>query len=197
MRLISQTCPHCGAQLNIDLDRRQAFCQYCGTRLLIDEENTININTRFIDEARLKEAEVRLKELEYEREKDSAYTREVKSWRTLVLVYIAALAIGFLIAQGRGFAYILIFGGLAVFFMKPKGRYQVRQENYSSSKSRGVAFILCFFLGGFGAHYFYVGRPWMGIFYLFTFGFGGLGWLIDIIRIPLGIFRDDCGRLLR
>ena len=44
MKLISMICPHCGAQLSIDLDRRQAFCQYCGNTLLIDDENTVNID---------------------------------------------------------------------------------------------------------------------------------------------------------
>ena len=70
MKLISMICPHCGAQLSIDMDRRQAFCQYCGTKLLLDDENSININNRIVDEARLKEAEVRLKELEYQHERE-------------------------------------------------------------------------------------------------------------------------------
>ena len=30
--------------LSFDLDRRQAFCQYCGSTLLIDDENTVNID---------------------------------------------------------------------------------------------------------------------------------------------------------
>ena len=63
MKLISMRCPHCGAELSIDMERRQAFCQYCGNMLLLDDENTININKRIVDEARLKEAEIRLKEL--------------------------------------------------------------------------------------------------------------------------------------
>jgi hypothetical protein len=30
--------------ISFDLDRRQAFCQYCGNTLLIDDENTVNID---------------------------------------------------------------------------------------------------------------------------------------------------------
>jgi DNA-directed RNA polymerase subunit RPC12/RpoP len=52
MKLISMICPHCGAQLSIDMERRQAFCQYCGTKLLLDDENSININNRIVDEAK-------------------------------------------------------------------------------------------------------------------------------------------------
>ena len=32
------TCPHCGSALKVDADRKKAFCQYCGTELLIDDE---------------------------------------------------------------------------------------------------------------------------------------------------------------
>ncbi len=199
MKLISQRCPHCGAELSIDPGRQQAFCQYCGTKLLIEDENThtININYRNVDEARLKEAEVRLKELEYAREQNNAHVKEVKSWRLLILVYIAALAVSYFLLRRVGFAYIFFFGALAVLLLKPKNRYENQHIYYASGKSKVVAFILCFFFGVFGAHYFYVGRLGMGILYLFTFGIGGLGWLIDIIRILIGTFRDKSGRLLR
>ncbi len=50
-------------------------------------------------------------------------------------------------------------------------------------KNKWVAFLLCFFLGGFGAHKFYEGKIIMGIVYLFTFGLFGIGALIDLIII--------------
>ena len=126
----------------------------------------------------------------------SAFAKEEKTYRFLILIYIAALALGYLVAGAGGFAYVLIFGGLAVCFLKPKSRYVAQQDAYIPGKSRGVALLLCFFFGIFGAHYFYVGRPGMGVLYLFTFGFGGIGWLVDIIRILIGAFRDGSGRLL-
>ncbi|MBQ2963783.1 MAG: TM2 domain-containing protein [Clostridia bacterium] len=52
-------------------------------------------------------------------------------------------------------------------------------------RDKWVAFLLCFFLGGFGAHKFYEGKTGMGILYIFTFGLFGIGWLIDFIRILL------------
>ena len=69
MKLINLKCSNCGAALEIDPERTQAFCSYCGAKLFIDDEN-INITNRIVDEARIKEAEVRLKELEYQHERE-------------------------------------------------------------------------------------------------------------------------------
>ena len=33
-------------------------------------------------------------------------------------------------------------------------------------KSKGIALLLCFFLGGFGVHQFYIGNTTQGVFYL-------------------------------
>lgn len=60
-----------------------------------------------------------------------------------------------------------------------------------SRKSKTTALLLCIFLGGLGAHRFYVGKGGTGILYLFTVGFFGVGWIIDIIRIATGSYRDE------
>lgn len=46
-----------------------------------------------------------------------------------------------------------------------------------------VAFLLCLFLGYFGAHKFYEGKTGMGILYIFTAGLCGIGWIVDIFLI--------------
>ena len=58
-----------------------------------------------------------------------------------------------------------------------------------------VHVILC--LGTLGVHYFYVGKIGMGLLYLLTGGLFGIGWIVDIIRIIAGIFRDKDGFYLR
>lgn len=68
----------------------------------------------------------------------------------------------------------------------------------TSPKSRFIAFMLCFFLVGlFGAHRFYVGRPFTGTLYIFTVGLLTFGWLFDLILIALGMFADGKGRPVR
>ncbi|MBP6874580.1 MAG: TM2 domain-containing protein [Candidatus Eisenbacteria bacterium] len=58
------------------------------------------------------------------------------------------------------------------------------------------AFLLCFFLGVFGAHRFYVGKIGTGLLQLFTLGALGVWTLIDFIMIIVGSFRDQEGRPL-
>lgn len=55
-------------------------------------------------------------------------------------------------------------------------------------KSKWTAFILCLFLGFFGAHKFYEGNTKMGIVYLLTAGLFGIGWVFDTVAI---LFKSD------
>ncbi len=63
-----------------------------------------------------------------------------------------------------------------------------------SDKSRLVAILLAFFIGGLGAHRFYVGKIGTGILWLFTLGWLGIGVIVDIILIAAGSFKDSDGR---
>jgi hypothetical protein len=54
-----------------------------------------------------------------------------------------------------------------------------------SEKSLLLTYALWLFGGFFGLHKFYLGRPLMGLVYIFTFGGGfGLGWLSDFFTLP-------------
>ena len=66
-----------------------------------------------------------------------------------------------------------------------------------SRKSKMTALLLCIFFGYLGAHKFYVGKTGMGLLYLFTLGLFGIGWLVDIILIAIGSFRDEFDLPLR
>ena len=63
--------------------------------------------------------------------------------------------------------------------------------NGVSRKSKVAALLLCIFLGYWGIHRFYVGKIGTGILYLFTCGLFGIGWIVDIILIATGSFRDS------
>lgn len=74
--------------------------------------------------------------------------------------------------------------------------YVVAQQKYSQ-KDRTVALILCIILGLLGGHCFYTGKVGMGILYLFTGGLFCVGWIVDIIRIANGSYRDSKGLPIR
>ena len=116
IRFIAVKCPQCEADLSIEEGRPFAFCTYCGTKVIIKDENEHIY--RNIDEARIKESEteriVRLRELELE-EKEKTHERKTK-----MIAYGIALAfvlIGSLICivSINGIWGILIGGYIALF----------------------------------------------------------------------------------
>lgn len=70
------------------------------------------------------------------------------------------------------------------------------QDNYPY-KSKIAALLLCIFLGEIGIHRFYVGKVGTGFLYLFTGGLCGIGWIVDIITIATGSFKDSSGMPLK
>lgn len=88
IQLISVKCPDCGADLSIESGREFAFCSYCGTKVMVANDNEQIIRT--IDEAQIKQAEtdrmIRMRQMEME-EKDAI------SRKRLILLWAAATAI--------------------------------------------------------------------------------------------------------
>lgn len=101
MRILSLKCPECNANLSIEGERKQCFCQYCGTKIIIDDGATIH-TYRTVDEARIREAEmrenIRLRELMLEEKKmeakEKAKKQKIKLSIALSIIGLLCTAIG-------------------------------------------------------------------------------------------------------
>lgn len=74
-------CPRCGADLDIETDREMIFCQYCGAKIILTDENTYTINKNItinktihtVDDAKITRAEterlVQMHQMELEHQK--------------------------------------------------------------------------------------------------------------------------------
>lgn len=72
-----------------------------------------------------------------------------------------------------------------------------KEQRPTSPKSKGIALVLCIFLGMLGVHRYYVGKLGTGVLWTFTAGMFGIGWIVDIFTILSGGFYDADGRVLR
>jgi serine/threonine protein kinase len=82
---------------------------------------------------------------------------------------------------------------------RPEQPYNAAQKPHTpevSPYSWTSVWMRCYFFGFFGAHCFYVGRINDGFKRLFTFGGFGWWWIIDLLAIANGEFKDSAGRVI-
>lgn len=72
----------------------------------------------------------------------------------------------------------------------------IRLSSSKEGKDWIAALILSIFVGQFGVDRFYTGYVGLGILKLLTLGGCGIWWLIDVILIAMGKFRDSDGNEL-
>jgi len=53
------------------------------------------------------------------------------------------------------------------------------------------AYLFMGFLGGFGAHKFYLRKPYMGVLYMCTGGLLGLGFIYDFFTLPFQVAKSN------
>lgn len=65
-----------------------------------------------------------------------------------------------------------------------------------SNKKWLSTLVLCFILGTWGAHRFYVGKPITAILMILTGGGLGIWNIVDFILIAIGKFKDGEGNII-
>lgn len=109
-------CPRCGADLSVENDREILYCEYCGAKIVLTDENTFTINKtiRNIDDAEIARAEteriVQMHKIEMEKEQEKKKRKQLK-----LKIVIACLldVIGIVMILSRQF----LFTGLSVIFI--------------------------------------------------------------------------------
>lgn len=62
--------------------------------------------------------------------------------------------------------------------------------------NQGTVYLFWLLLGLVGGHQFYMGKTGRGLFYLFTVGGLGVGWLLDLFTIPAQVRAMNAQRML-
>lgn len=186
------TCPVCGAPLQVGGDRNYYVCSACDTPLILNKENLL---------FRADQAE----EFGYRFEKgrQRAQSEQEREWKAPER---RSGVDGVFRAEDSGEFNMTRSGGEWVPGPEPGHRSSYRgsrnyqespyiQQSYQpvSEKDWKVALLLCIFIGAYGGHHYYMGNIGKGLLYTFTVGLFGIGWIIDIILIATGNFKDRYG----
>lgn len=169
----SAKCSCCGANITVDETKDAGICEYCNTPYATEKitknYNNLNINNSTIN-------------MNYN---NSEKTKFCKYCGQKILDHaIICVHCGSQVEELRRPAPQVQNNYVPQ--QQPSRQYYNVQNNYYNGKEpldKWVTFILCFFLGCFGAHKFYEGKTAEGILYLCTMGLCGIGWLIDLFVI--------------
>lgn len=100
IKITSIKCPDCGASLSVEEGREKLFCSYCGSKIIVTNENEYIY--RHIDEAKIKEAEVNkaveLKKLEI-LEKKRVSAEKFKKIKIIISILMGIVGISLFIAS--------------------------------------------------------------------------------------------------
>lgn len=122
IQIVSVKCPDCGATLEIEGGREFAYCSYCGSKVMMKNDNEYVY--RNIDEARIKEAEaekeIRLKELEFE-EKEALRERKMTQYAYGVALGVFLIGVIMCLFGSLYGALVCMFGFLIAEFTYIKG----------------------------------------------------------------------------
>lgn len=96
MQLLNLNCNNCGAKLDIDLDNLQAFCPYCGQKLMMDFEQLAHVLSEKEKTKRVVEKEeqrTKRTKMAYEhesREKDKDWKKKAFGFFVLIVLCLFA-----------------------------------------------------------------------------------------------------------
>jgi len=90
MNLVQMKCENCGAQLNLNLDNIQAFCPYCGTKLMIDSDTLSKV---LKEREKTKQIEVKEQEMTKRMQDNhkARFKKDLLFWLAPLLFFLALM----------------------------------------------------------------------------------------------------------
>lgn len=110
-------CPRCGADLSVENDREILYCEYCGAKIVLTDENTFTINKtiRKIDDAEIARAEteriVQMHKIEMEKEQEKKKRKQIK-YKIVIACLLDVIGIVMICLNRHSF-----FTGLSMIFI--------------------------------------------------------------------------------
>lgn len=216
MKLVNLTCPNCTAKIR-PVSQKEPYvkCEYCESLFRLEGEQLLStdLSVDTPKEEKKPDPNLRMQTRESAVQNNILYLKEKykneipkQKKRMILSGVVGFLALGLYGSSKAGFFMLIFLAACYVFFSSLKktreNDYLERRRKFLESgmgisrKDKSMAFLLCLFGGWFGAHCFYVGRIGRGVLYILTFGFFGVGWMIDIIKILFGTYRDKQGNII-
>lgn len=141
VQLIAVKCPACGADINVENTREFSFCTYCGTKILMNNENEHIY--RNIDEARIKEAEtdrmIRLRELELEEKENSRGRKSIFVAYGIALAFVLIGALICIAEPLAGMWGIIIGAYIALFTYTKSDEKKKKKRKYVESNEVAIS----------------------------------------------------------
>lgn len=104
MKMYLLDCPACGAQVEIEHERKSCFCTHCGRKIYLDDgtkrveiTKDIKYHKTYTDEAKIKEIESRERIYEKELAKDKAFVKQ-KNKQGIITTVCVVVGIIFVIS---------------------------------------------------------------------------------------------------
>ena len=98
---VALKCPRCDADLDAESDREMLFCQYCGAKIILTDENTYTINKNItinqtihhVDDAKITRAETeRMVQMhQIEKERNESKVLMLKIIFSIILAIVGAI----------------------------------------------------------------------------------------------------------
>ena len=96
MDLVQLKCLDCGAQLNLDLENIQAFCPYCGAKLMID---SVTLAKLLSEREKTKQVEIKEQEITKRMQDNNraGFKNELLFWLAPLIFFAALMLIMWLV----------------------------------------------------------------------------------------------------